>query len=168
MVPRKACPNKYPRMFQSNSMPPPFRYAGNQVENYYHSHSHHYFNILFIQTLRFRKHAPLNSLDLNRYSKAIVDVSRLQNKSEITMRTIHRPLDKYCPKALMNITADESFLVVNHYLGTLEQFSFRNDARKADGRRTIDVCKMSSLNVWYIRLLSLIQSFHPISYTVGV
>lgn len=95
-------------------------------------------NASTFQTMRYRHHAPIHSLELNRYPKAIVDASRVDD-SDITMKTMHRPVDKYCPTRLMYATVDESFLVINHYLGTWEQFSFRNDARKTDGRRTFEV-----------------------------
>jgi hypothetical protein len=91
------------------------------------------FNGSAFQTLRFRKHAPLTSLVYNRITKAIVDVSRVNNNK--IGGNVHRPVPK-CKKNLLTLQVPQSPLVVRHYLGTYEQFNFRDDARKADGIKT--------------------------------
>jgi hypothetical protein len=91
------------------------------------------FNGSTFQTLRFRKHAPLRNSGLNRNTKAIVDVSRVKNKM-MTGR-VHRPVSM-CNKKLLQQQVPKSPLVIRHYLGTYEQFNFRDDARKADGLKT--------------------------------
>jgi hypothetical protein len=106
------------------------------------------FNGSAFQTLRFRKHAPLNSLQLNKLPKAIVDVSRVE-QSEIT-GNVHRPANG-CKFKLMRLKIPKSPLVMRHYLGTYEQFNFRDDARKADGLKTDKVRKCVSYSYANVR-----------------
>lgn len=96
-------------------------------------------NASTLLTMRHRHHAPLDSVKLNRFAKAIVDVSRV-NESDIALDTIHRPIDSICPDSQMTLTANGSSMIINHYLGTWQQFSFRDDARtELEGRRTFEV-----------------------------
>jgi hypothetical protein len=91
------------------------------------------FNASAFMTLTWRKHAPLNSVKLNRVTKAILDVSQIPlEKMEIT--NLHHPTS-YCSERLVTMRIRASYLVVRHYLGTWEQFSFRDDVRKVDGMR---------------------------------
>jgi hypothetical protein len=91
------------------------------------------FNGSAFQTLRFRKHAPLSSLVYNRITKAIVDVSRV-NRRKIG-GNVHVPV-RTCNKKLLQRQVPKSPLVIRHYLGTYEQYNFRDDARKADGLKS--------------------------------
>jgi hypothetical protein len=93
------------------------------------------FNGSTFQTLRFRKHAPLTSLDHNKITKAIVDVSQVRG---FISGKVHRP-HRWCNKTLLKLQTPQSPLVIRHYLGTYEQFTFRDDARQADGLKTVEV-----------------------------
>jgi hypothetical protein len=91
------------------------------------------FNASAFSTLRWRKHAPLNSVKLNRVTKAIVDVSQIPH-DDVVIENLHHPT-RYCSERLVTMRIRASYLVVRHYLGTWEQFSFRDDVRKVDGMR---------------------------------
>lgn len=93
----------------------------------------HPFNGSAFLTLAWRKHAPLNSIKLNRVTKAIVDVSHIPPEDMI-VTNLHHPT-RYCSERLVTMRIRASYFVVRHYLGTWEQFSFRNDVRKVDGMR---------------------------------
>ena len=93
------------------------------------------FNASNFQTLRWRWHGPPNSLPINKVSKAIIHVGRIEFMKNITVtRTIHRPLINYCKYRGMHITSEQSLLIIHHYLGTWEQYSYRDDARKGKQR----------------------------------
>lgn len=93
------------------------------------------FNGSDLVTQRFRKYGPPQKL--HGMAKTIIDVSRV-NPKYISQRQAspHRPIFRYCPKNLLGIKVSQSPLVVRHYLGSYEQFSFRDDARKKDGMKT--------------------------------
>jgi hypothetical protein len=105
------------------------------------------FNASAFVTLNWRKHAPLNSIKINRVTKAIVDVSQIPYE-DMFIENLHHPT-KYCSERLvtMRITNRATYLVVRHYLGTWEQFSFRDDVRKVDGMRGQKVRQQNNL-VW--------------------
>lgn len=85
-------------------------------------------------TQRFRKHGPLRML--HGMAKTIIDLSRVNPKHISVHQSPHRPIFQYCPKPLLRIKVSQSPLVVRHYVGTFEQFSFRDDARTVDGMKT--------------------------------
>jgi len=99
-------------------------------------------------TQRFRKHCPPRIV--HGLSKTVIDVSRVDPKyiSE-SQANPHRPIFEYCPQELLRMKVSKSPLVVRHYLGTWEQFSFRDDARKQDGMRTNTV-RMRVLHVHFM------------------
>lgn len=92
-----------------------------------------HFNASTFQTLRFRKHANRADLSMNKISKAMVDVSRI-SEEVMVVENLHRPIKAVCPKEHLYIKVADSFYVLHHYLGTWEQFNFRNDVRKGEGR----------------------------------
>mmetsp|Transcript_9579 Transcript_9579/g.17227 ORF Transcript_9579/g.17227 Transcript_9579/m.17227 type:complete len:432 (-) Transcript_9579:435-1730(-) len=83
-------------------------------------------------TLRYRWHS-LPDNRVNKYQKTIIDVSRI---SERDLRgeagSIHSPVRYWCRDKQPPRYAT-SFFRVNHYLGSFEAYSYRNDAR-ADKR----------------------------------
>jgi len=92
------------------------------------------FNGSAFLTMRFRKHAPLNSFKHNRLPKSIIDVSRV-DVPDLVVNDPHRPLLKYCRNVTSHIKVKDSPFVVRHYVGTWEQFTFRDDIRNHDGER---------------------------------
>ena len=85
-------------------------------------------------TQRFRKHGPLRMV--HGLAKTIIDLSRVDANHISIHQSPHRPIFHYCPKNLLRIKVPQSSLVVRHYVGTWEQFSFRDDARIKDGMKT--------------------------------
>ena len=92
-------------------------------------------NASAFQTLRFRKHAPLGDFKRNRYPKTIIDVSRLGMPDLKWVNDPHMPLKARYPKEMKLLKVADSPLVVRHYVGTWEQFTFRDDVRDHDGHR---------------------------------
>ena len=115
-------------------MIPRLRYGSKESSAKQISHNvPHHFNASAFLTLRWRKHASLNNIKMNRVTKAIVDVSQIPIEDMI-VENLHHPT-RYCSERLVTMRIRASYFVIHHYLGTWEQFSFRNDVRKADGMR---------------------------------
>lgn len=117
-----------------------------------------HFNGSAFQTLRWRKHAPLHNVTLNRVTKAIVDVSQIPSR-EMVVENLHHPTN-YCSGRLVTMRIRASYFVVRHYLGTWEQFSFRDDVRKVDGMRGKKV-RTINWSVAFIGIFAFINS-HPL------
>lgn len=80
-------------------------------------------------TLRYRHHA-LKEGHVNKYQKAIVDVSRLPaDYFDGEAESIHIPIKYHCRRDPPRWSA--SLLRVHHYLDSWEAYSYRNDARAA-------------------------------------
>lgn len=83
-------------------------------------------------TLRYRWHSLPDNI-INKYGKAIVDVSRIPSRRlKGEAENIHNPVKPYC-RDPPTPRFSASFLRVNHYLDSFEAYSYRNDAR-ADKR----------------------------------
>jgi hypothetical protein len=87
-----------------------------------------------LQTLRWKYHADPYKLSLNKISKTMIHVGRLKSNQIKVSRTIHRPILKLCKNRGMFMTTNTSHLVLNHYLGTWEQYTYRQDARTGNER----------------------------------
>lgn len=87
------------------------------------------FNASAFTTLRHRKHAEPVLSKINKSGKVIIDVSRL-HPANMHVNNPHRPLFVYCPKSEMYTQIKDNLLVVHHYSGTLDQFTFRDDYRR--------------------------------------
>lgn len=86
-----------------------------------------------LDTLQWRKHAARNDFVKNALGKVILDVSRLPKISSLPYFTsLHRPIKKLCPAPWNNEW--ESGLRLNHYLGSWETYSFRDDSRRGGER----------------------------------
>lgn len=83
-------------------------------------------------TLRFRKHARRNDFVKNALGKVIVDVSRVDMRKTPFFESLHRPIKSICPAPWHNDW--ESGLRINHYLGSWESYSFRDDSRRGGER----------------------------------
>jgi hypothetical protein len=80
-------------------------------------------------TLRYVQHAQPGAFYPSKWGKVLVDVSRLNASSfQIKPKNAHRPFHT-CPKPL--VYWEESFITVNHYLGSYQQYSSRNDSRRS-------------------------------------
>jgi hypothetical protein len=83
-----------------------------------------------LDTLRYRKHAPRQDFVKNGLSKSIVDVSRVDKFPRI--ESLHRPIKTLCTPPWKDEW--DSGLRVNHYLGSWEAYSFRDDSRRGGER----------------------------------
>jgi len=87
-----------------------------------------------LATLRWRYHADPNNYHQNRISKTVLDVSRIEDQYLQPVDSIHRPVRHYCGQRKLHIRAPDQLLLVHHYLGSWEQYSFRDDARRGNER----------------------------------
>jgi len=66
----------------------------------------------------------------NGVGKALVDLSRIEWTDLESLSTTHRPVKAACPRANAFVSFSRSPLIANHYVGTLEQYLFREDPRR--------------------------------------
>jgi hypothetical protein len=103
-----------------------------------------------LATLRWRMHADVGNYPLNRISKVVVDLSRVEWQYLMPVASIHRPIEHYCKKRKLHIRAPEQLFVVHHYLGTWEQFSYREDSRAGNERSrkvsSFIICETSAMS----------------------
>ena len=101
------------------------------------------FDPLKFQTLRWRWHGGRTNKKINKISKSIIDLSRVDPKLFVPTEQVmvHIPIKEYCTpegtdgnQHLWQLNVQSS-LVVHHYAGTWEQWSHRNDSR---GKRTLE------------------------------
>lgn len=85
-------------------------------------------------TLRWRKHAKRDDYTTNGLGKTIIDVSRVNLTGLNSAHNPHRPLKKFCKFAQLEDRL--SLFRINHYLGSWESYSARDDARKNTMRST--------------------------------
>jgi hypothetical protein len=103
------------------------------------------FDPIAFDTLRFRKHirrSGTHKMPINGWSKSIIDVSRVDwtefpslveaFKTNGWQMNIHEPMPKVCERPY--VKDNETVLRINHYLGSWQAFSYRQDARKSEGR----------------------------------
>jgi len=67
-------------------------------------------------------------------SKVIIDLSRTAWDDLEPVSSIHRPVVNLCGRRKVYIRKDEQTVMIHHYLGSWEQYTFRDDARKGDIR----------------------------------
>eukprot|EP00934_Nitzschia_sp_Nitz4_P001991 Nitzschia sp. Nitz4//scaffold18_size181773//28064//29113//NITZ4_001899-RA/size181773-processed-gene-0.188-mRNA-1//1//CDS//3329539963//1991//frame0 len=83
-----------------------------------------------LDTLRYLTHAAWYNKDVNGNGKGLLDVSRIDKiPSKVE---VHAAIKDICPKA--NLGYWQSILTLNHYLGSWETFTFRNDSRSGGER----------------------------------
>ena len=83
-----------------------------------------------LDTLRFRKHAHRQDFVKNGLAKSLLDVSRIDKFPRI--ESLHRPIKKICSPPWKDDW--NSGLRINHYLGSWEAYSFRDDSRRGGER----------------------------------
>ena len=92
------------------------------------------FNASKFQTLRWRKHALSDNYFANRISKTMIDLSRVAWSDLVPVDSIHMPIRSMCGQRRLHIRKEEQVFVINHYLGTWEQYSYRDDSRTGKER----------------------------------
>ncbi len=88
-------------------------------------------------TLRWRSHTSPEEYQINKISKAVLDLSRIDMDEIVPVTSIHMPVRSLCQQRRLHLRKSQSFLVIHHYLGSLDQFRYReNDARIEDQVRS--------------------------------
>lgn len=87
------------------------------------------FNASQFLTLRWRKHANPENHYQNKISKTLLDLSRIDWDMLVPVDSIHRPVRMFCGHRRLYIQSQDQVFLINHYLGTWEQYSYRNDSR---------------------------------------
>jgi len=92
-------------------------------------------------TLRFRGHAHPDNVGSNKISKVMLDVSQMDDKvlaptNRVVIKGIHVPLKgkNLCSRSYLYMKSHQQFVVLHHYLGSSEQYFFRQDAREGRER----------------------------------
>jgi hypothetical protein len=85
-----------------------------------------------LDTLRYRHHAHRNDFVKNALGKVIMDVSLIDIVKSPNFMSLHRPIKTICKAPWHNDW--ESGLRINHYLGSWESYSFRDDSRRGGER----------------------------------
>ena len=104
------------------------------------------FNATDFLTLRWRWHGDRQNTKLNQAGKTMIDVSRV-NLHQLSPIDIdpHRPVRAFCKENDMWIQNEQAPFVVHHYIGTYEQWSFRDDPRKTFNNGTRSRQRFDSL-----------------------
>ncbi|CAB9529743.1 expressed unknown protein [Seminavis robusta] len=85
-----------------------------------------------LDTFRWRKHCKRDDFVHNNLAKVIIDVSRVNLSDTPRFRSLHRPIPSICQAPW--VKDKEAGLRINHYLGSWESFSFRDDSRRGGER----------------------------------
>mmetsp|Transcript_4535 Transcript_4535/g.9003 ORF Transcript_4535/g.9003 Transcript_4535/m.9003 type:complete len:431 (+) Transcript_4535:44-1336(+) len=86
-----------------------------------------YINADRLDTLRYRYRTTRRKLDRNGLAKGVIDLSRIQMQKIGAWSLVHRPLPYYCTKRTVVWNYGHIPLGIQHYLGSLESFSYRSD-----------------------------------------
>ena len=89
-----------------------------------------FLNASDFSTLRWRYHDYENGPLNGKLTKCMVNLT-LAKYTDFVLEevTSHRPIKRLCKEELLRMTIEESPFVIYHYVGTYEQFSYRNDFR---------------------------------------
>jgi hypothetical protein len=86
-----------------------------------------------LMTMRYRSHANRTNFKANRLSKTVLQLQYLSIQQLSRLKNMHSPVPEVCQHPQL-IHADNSLLIINHYLGSQASFSHRKDARNQFGR----------------------------------
>lgn len=93
------------------------------------------FNASDFLSLRWKVHASSYDYKLNKISKTLIDLSRVKLEDIVPVDSIHMPIRSICSQRRLHIRKSQSFLTINHYLGSAEQYTYRqNDARSGNAQ----------------------------------
>ena len=99
------------------------------------------FDPFHYDSLRFRKHAPRQDFVRNGLGKTLLDVSRFDYHKIRPVMSLHRPIKEICSAPWKDEWS--SGLRINHYIGSWESYSFRDDSRRG-GERSWEAWKFKS------------------------
>lgn len=81
-------------------------------------------------TLRYRQCTHEGDLKRNKISKSLLDLRRISFEEIVPVDSIHLPIRAHCQQRRLHSRKAQSLLVVNHYMGSYKQYTYReNDAR---------------------------------------
>lgn len=82
-------------------------------------------------TTQYFYHANDNNYLMNKISKVIIDLYHpiIHNDMIVRVDSIHRPIQAICTKRQLHVRATEQILLYHHYIGSWEQYNYRNDPR---------------------------------------
>jgi hypothetical protein len=86
-----------------------------------------------LTTFRWHFHTDEKDSQINGLTKVMVDASSLAELMPLTIRNPHRPLLEICGSPHFRDNQDSPFRL-NHYLGSWEEYSYRDDARTGKER----------------------------------
>lgn len=92
------------------------------------------FNSTQFETMRWRYHALPHNMSYHGNPKVIIDVAAIPEEYfPDVVYSIHRPVEAFCPKnkELDYSKFKEQPIGVNHYIGSWERYSGRNDQRRS-------------------------------------
>jgi hypothetical protein len=83
-----------------------------------------------MSTLRFVQHAKKGDFSASKYGKVVMDLSEINEETvnSTVPRNIHRPYKSVCGPAV--VPFPNAVLYLNHYIGTWERYSSRQDSRR--------------------------------------
>jgi hypothetical protein len=87
-----------------------------------------------MDTLYWRRHATRNDFSKNALGKVILDVSRVDVARTPYFMSLHRPIKTICSTPWHK--DGDSGLRINHYLGSWESYSFRDNDSRKNGERS--------------------------------
>jgi hypothetical protein len=88
------------------------------------------YNASHFLTLKYRHHTQADDYKKNKISKTILDLSRISDKDLLPVDSIHLPVRSLCQQRRLHLRKSQSLLVIHHYLGGHDQYTYReNDAR---------------------------------------
>jgi hypothetical protein len=90
-------------------------------------------------TMRWKVRANDHNYGMNRISKTMIDLRRIELQylydHHPIVESIHKPIGgPYCARRKLHIRTTEQIVMIHHYLGTYEQYMFRNDSRMGNER----------------------------------
>jgi hypothetical protein len=114
------------------------------------------FNANSFQTFRWRQHANAANYLANRISKTMIDLNRVKWEDLVPVSSIHRPIRSICGRRRLHIRKPDQVFVINHYLGSWEQYSFRDDRRNGNERsQEVRRVGCNVYNIWFGRFVSM-------------
>lgn len=106
-------------------------------------------------TLAWRNHAAADNYPINRISKVMVDLSRISWNELAPVESIHMPIQQgICKRRRLHIRTNQQVFVLHHYLGTWEQYTYRDDSRAGNERSALVSTGVAVLMMFSFRLPS--------------
>jgi len=113
------------------------------------------FDAVRFETFRWRYHGHPHDKKLRKFPKMILDISAIPEADFPDIAcSVHRPIEQYCQRRrqLHYVRFRNTPIALNHYLGSWERYSARNDIRRSrdvyDLKAKQDCCKDDYARKW--------------------